>query len=253
MVSKRAVFIPDTHIGVEIDGEPSHDERALQLVIDIIKDIQPDYIYILGDFGEFHATTSHPKHPQIKQLLKDEVYEVIKWLKRVSEAAPDSERHFIEGNHSNRVARYIQSKCPDIFDMVNIDEILKLDELGFKYHRYGPNQLVRVANTSLYARHEPYGRSSEASVRKAACSLIHGHDHKLHRASFESADGREMTSVGAGCLINKSCKIYEYVKTRAQWQLGFVIVDIIDDDLWFPHLIDIKNYQCSFAGVLYGG
>lgn len=252
MKIERAFFIPDTHIGVEIDDETSHDKKAFKLVLDIIKEIQPDHLFILGDFGEFHATTSHPKHPQVRALLKDELFEVYQGLKQVSEAAPNAKKHFIEGNHSFRVARYIQTKCPELFDTIHLNELLKLDELGFEFHRYGPNQLVKVAHAeNLYARHEPYGSSPQASAKNAGVSLIHGHDHKLHRAPTTRADGVELVSIGAGCLVNKNCKIYEYVKNRANWQLGFVSIDILPDGTWFEHLVQIKDYKCSFDGSIW--
>lgn len=252
MLIKRAVFIPDTHVGVEIDEELSHDERAWQLVIDIIKEIKPDYIFHLGDLGEYHATTGHPKHPQIRALLKDEIYEVIKKLKQLREAAPNSEIELVEGNHTFRVARYIQSRAPDLFDTIRIEELLKLDELNIKFHRYGPNQLVKVPGvTDLYCRHEPYGASAQASAKNAMVNLIHGHTHRLNKEPITSADGRTFTSIGAGCLVNKNCKLYDYVKKRANWQLGFVVVDILEDGTWFDHQVEIKDYKCSFDGVIW--
>ena len=250
---KRAIIWPDTHIGCEVDGETPHDKRAIDLVLDICRDIQPEYLYLLGDFGEFESVSSHSRCPKTKSFLKDEVYEIHQVLRRINLAMPDTEKHYISGNHELRIARYIRDNCPDLFGCVAIPEILTLDEYGFKFHEYGTNQLVRIANSHLYARHEPYGRTAEASAKKALCSIINGHDHKIQEAQIVSATGENYRCISTGWLGNQNCKIFNYNKTRPQWAHGFSIVTILEDGTWFNQIVHIIDYQCVVGDTLYKG
>jgi hypothetical protein len=131
-----------------------------------------------------------------------------------------------------------------------VNDLLMLPERQIKYHAYGPNQLVQVMDTTLYARHEPYGRSPEASARKSMCSIINGHDHRIAHFKLSSAHGQVFHAISCGWLGNINHPIFNYVKTRAQWQSGFGIVTQVDD-LWFYQQVYIQDYKCIVDGVLY--
>ena len=242
----RAIIWPDTHIGID----DSHDAKAVELALWICREIKPDYIYFLGDLGDFYSVSSHCKDPNYKTILKDELYLVNKFLDRVRDENKECEIHFIEGNHENRASRYLAEKAPDLFGIVNVPDLLMLESRNMRYHAYNPNQLVQVMNTSLYARHEPYGRTPEASARKAMCSLINGHDHRIAHCKLASAHGQVFHAISCGWLGNIKHDIFNYVKTRAQWQLGFGIVTEVDG-LWFYHQVYIQDYKCIVDGVLY--
>ena len=60
-----ALLIPDTHRGW-------HDKRAYSLMIKVAKDLNPDGIYLLGDYADMYDINGHgPKDPRIAQTLQD--------------------------------------------------------------------------------------------------------------------------------------------------------------------------------------
>lgn len=246
---KRAVIIPDCHIGIDLDGSLSHDVKAIALLMDVITDLAPYYVYILGDFADFHSVSSHDKDPGITSIIKDEVYHVHEVLSKIHAI----EKHFICGNHEFRLERKIAKDCPGLFGMVNLQDILKLDQYGFTFHPYGPNQLVQVGSTNLYARHEPYSRSPEASGRKSLCNIISGHNHTINRSIVVSATGESYESISCGSLVNIGHPVFSYLKTKANWQTGFGVVTILPDNSWFYEQVQIKGGRCLFDGVLYFG
>jgi UDP-2,3-diacylglucosamine pyrophosphatase LpxH len=246
LIVKRAILWPDTHIGID----ESHDHRAVELALWICRELQPEYIYFLGDLADFYSVMSHTKDPNYRSILKDELYLVNKFLDRVRDENKNCELHFIEGNHEYRAARYLAEKAPDLIGIYTVNDLLMLESRNIYYHAYGPSQLVQVMDTNLYARHEPYGRSPEASARKAMCSLINGHDHRIAQIKISSAHGNVCHGISCGWLGNANHKIFSYVKTRAQWQLGFGIVTDIDG-IWFYQQVYIQDYKCIVDGVLY--
>lgn len=244
---KRAIVWPDTHIGIE----ESHDVQAVELALWICRDIQPDYIYFLGDLADFYAASSHAKDPGITSLLKDEIYLVVKFLERARHENPGTEIHFICGNHEYRLEKYIASNAPQLFGLIHIEQILMLEENKIHYHAYNPTQLVRVGDSDLFARHKPFSRSTDASARRALCSVINGHDHRIAQSKIVSADGRVFQSISCGWLGNSKHQIYNYVESSHQWQLGFGLVTMLDEGIYFYDQIEIKNGKCVVDGSLY--
>ena len=183
---KRALVIPDCHI-------PYEDKRAYQLMLDVASQtVHPDAIYILGDYSDFYSVNSHGKAPNINIKLKDEVYEVHQRLQELCDLFPKAKKVFIEGNHEYRLARYIQNKCPDLFDLLTIPDLFKLDEYGFDFIPYGPNQKTPILNSKLYARHEPISGGvhvAHGTVVKAGKSVIFGHTHRIQESQVVSIDG----------------------------------------------------------------
>jgi len=244
---RRAIVIPDCHI-------PFHDEEAYNLMLDVARDIEPDGIFILGDFADFFDINFHGKDPGIQTTLKDEVYEVHKKLKQICELFPRAEKHFCQGNHEYRLERYIDSKCPELFDLVKTEDVLKLDDYGFNYYPYGPNQLCRIFNSSLYARHEPLSgglHCAHGTVSKAMKSVIFGHTHRIQESQIVSLDGENFRGISSGWLGDKSSEVFDYVKNHHQWALGFSIVTVLGDGTWFNQLVHIIDYKCVSDGFVY--
>lgn len=249
---KRAILWPDTHIGVDANGNLSHDERAVNLVLDICQDIKPDHIYLLGDFADFYSVSQHQKDPGIQSLLKDEVYIVHKYLEKIQKINC-AELHYVAGNHEFRLDRYIAKNCPDLFETINIEEILGLDKYRAKWHDYGPKQLVQICNSKLYTRHEPLARNPELSARRATVNLVNGHDHTIKRAKITGLDNLCFEAISCGWLGNIKCQVFDYVQSPPNWQLGFGLATIFENGDYFFDQIEIKNYCALVDGTIYKG
>lgn len=252
MGPKRVLVIPDCHI-------PYEDKRAYQLMLDVCSEtVHPDAIYILGDYADMYSINGHGKSPGINLKLKDEIYEVHQRLQELCDLFPDAKKVFIEGNHEFRLARYIQKNCPDLFDLVTIPDILKLDEYGFEFIPYGPNQQAQILNSRLYARHEPISGGlhvAHGTVTKAMKSIIFGHTHRIQESQIVSIDGENYRGISSGWLGDKDHEdeVFHYVKNHHQWALGFSIVTVLDDGTWFNQLVHIIDYKCVVDGYIHEG
>lgn len=245
---KKALVIPDCHI-------PYEDKRAYDLMLTVAKDIDPDEIVILGDYADFYAVNSHGKDAELGgALLMDEVYEVIQRLKEIKTIFPRAKKVYIEGNHEYRLARYINSRCPDLYGVVDIQSILELDLLGYEFVPYGPNQKYQVLGSKLIARHEPLAGGkhvAQNTVEKAMHSVIFGHTHRIQEAQIVTIHGENYRGISSGWLGDTSHKVMQYVRGHHQWAHGFSVVHVLDDGTWFNSLIHIVNYKCYYNGYVY--
>lgn len=188
----------------------------------------PKHIYFLGDYADFYSVSSHQKDPRIFQMLNDEVADVLMGLDQIDKMFPDSKVTFIEGNHEFRLERYVVNQAPALFGVTDVYHILDFDKRPhWKFVAYGPNQYVQVANSKLYARHEPLAPTAKGTAAKALCSLVYGHIHRIEESHIVGLDGTNHVSFSVGWLGNKKKdKVFDYVKNHHQWQMGFGLVHV---------------------------
>ena len=151
-------FIPDTHA-------PYHNVRAYSCAMQILSYVGINELFIKGDFADFYDVNQHgAKDPRIVHTLTNEVEEVNILLDEIDEAFKGIKKRYVEGNHEDRLRRFIQNKCPELFGLVDCQELFKINKRpNWSWHRYWPDQKVQVLNTQLFVRHTPLANSASAS------------------------------------------------------------------------------------------
>lgn len=247
---KCAGIIPDTH-------RPFHDKRAYALMLQVFKELAPDEIVILGDYADIYNLTGHGKDASVVTSLVNEIEDVNAGLDELDSLFPKSKKVYLQGNHEYRFERYINTKCPELFGVTQFDFLLNISKRSnWKYVHYGPNQRYKVLNSYLTARHEPLASSAKATASKALCSLVYGHIHRIEESHLVGLDGTNHVCFSVGWLGDKSLdKIFGYVKTHHQWQLGFGLVYVDDKSGYFYHqkIHILDNYTCVVNGKLFKG
>lgn len=222
----------------------------------VAQDQQIKNVCILGDFADFYSISSHGRDADMEGRLSNEVAAARSRLDELEEICSGS-RIYIQGNHEWRLERYINSEAPELFGLIDTHSLLELGD-KWKYVPYGPNQLVQIGKSKMWARHEPLTGGvlpAYGSVVKAGCSLIYGHDHKSQEAQVVMANGDTHLGASVGWLGNKKHKAFDYVKGHHQWSLGFGILttDIDNQGTFFLNRAIIINYMCIVNGVVYEG
>jgi len=247
MKVRRALVIPDCHI-------PYEDKKAYGLMLEVAKDARPDEIVILGDYADFYAVNFHGKNPDKNYLLLDEIDAVTARLRELRQLFPDARIVFLEGNHEYRLARYIAANCRELFGILSVPQLLNLAAYGIDFVPYGPNQKHYVLGSKLIARHEPLGggvHCAYQSVVKAQHSVIFGHTHRIQEHQIVSIAGENYRGISAGWLGDKDAEVMGYVKNHHQWALGFCLVTVLPDGLWFNQLIHIIEGKALVDGHLW--
>lgn len=135
-------------LGLAADQHCPHQDPNLESCwLSWCSDNQPDKIYLLGDIA--NLSKPHAKHRQnLHAMHNDEpeecFHEAVAWIRRTIEAAPNSELHFIAGNHDLRCQIAVMERMPEWYNTRRPGEEyphwdlmywLALDKLGVTYHR----------------------------------------------------------------------------------------------------------------------
>lgn len=224
-------------------------------MLEVASYISPDEIIILGDYADFYFASGHgPKHPKLLNTTVDEVESVNQGLDELDKLFPRSKKKFIEGNHEFRLTRFCQNKCPELFGYVDSQHLFKIQERGWNWISYGPNQRTQVLGSKLYARHEPFGSSAKATAARALCSVVYGHIHRIEESHIVGLDGTNHVAFSVGWLGDKrKDEIFGYVKGHQQWQLGFGLVYVDQSTgMFFHNKIHIIDKSGKFHCVVNG-
>jgi UDP-2,3-diacylglucosamine pyrophosphatase LpxH len=245
---KLALLIPDTH-------KPYEDKKAYNLMMSIASQMDVDEVIILGDYADFYSVSSHAKDPSVFNMLTKEVESVLDGLDEIDKTFKNAKKIFIEGNHEYRLERYLCDKAPALFGVTSTEHLLKLNQRpGWRFVPYSPHQSHKVLGSHLTARHESLGTSAKATSQKALCSLVYGHIHRIEESHMVGLDGTNHVAFSVGWLGDKrKDKIFSYVKTHWQWQLGFGLVWVDPQTRYFYHqkIHILDNYTCVVNGKKY--
>jgi len=216
--SKHAVIIPDLHV-------PYHDEKAVSLVEQYIKNTKPDALYQIGDFYDFYSISRFDKDPKRIDSLQDELDVGYSIWKRFRDAGkPEMEMHYTEGNHEFRLRKYLW-RHPGINSLrsLKLENATNIKDLGIKFYK---NHQECYINKVLIATHgakddgcklsQYSGYSAKNTLEKNAINGVSGHSHRLSSHFSRKMGGQlEWHEMGCLCTLNP-----DYVK-KPNWQQGF--------------------------------
>src|SRR6185437_14840602 len=122
MAVQRLFFLGDIHA-------PYEDKRSLGLALDVLEDFEPDVVVCVGDLVDCYSVSSFSKDPRRTIDLKKEMDRAGAILDKIQ--AP--RKIFIEGNHEDRLRRYLTEKAPELVPFDNdIPGLLKSRERGWE-------------------------------------------------------------------------------------------------------------------------
>lgn len=240
----KVLFIPDTH-------RPYHDKKAWKLLLKTMKKFKPDTIAIMGDFADFFSVSTHSKDPNRALKLDQEVLDVQKGLKELNELGA-KKQIFVSGNHEDRLERYLQKSAPELFNLINIPQLLNLKELGWEYVPYKSDYKLG----KLYLTHD-VGSAGRTAVFKCMDSYQHsnitGHTHRMAYIVEANAAGETKLSAQFGWLGDTEEADYMHrMKARKDWTLGFGIgYHNKSSGVVYVQPVPIINYTCVVEGNLF--
>lgn len=245
----RELNISDIHI-------PYHDPFAWQLFLEIVKQVKPTKINVLGDALDFYQLSTFDKDP--KQLENGRLQEDFDtWYRMAVEmrrAAPDyreTDFTFVPGNHEDRLRRYL-NRNPELYGLraLELPSLMRLDDLGFVFHEVEveivPNLLVGK-HGDVVRKDSAFSAKGELEKEKYAISTITGHTHRLgtHYARTRNRVVKAHEN-GCLCLLNP-----EYVK-NPNWQQGLTMTTHYGGELFHVEDIPFLNTGEHIKAVVLG-
>jgi hypothetical protein len=189
-------------------------------VLEVGEFLQPHHLVVNGDLADFYSVSSHSKDPTRVQHLEDELDEVNAALDQL-DALGATNKLFVEGNHENRLTRYLQDNAPALFKSIQIPQLFKLKARGWEHTAYKDDtQIGKVTFT------HDVGVSGRNATFKALDtyhhSVVTGHSHRLQYIVEGDATGDMKLSAQFGWLGDASKVDYMHrVNVRKNWALGF--------------------------------
>jgi len=239
---KKVLVIPDVHI-------PYHDSKALDLVLKAGKAFKPDAIVILGDFIDNYSISRYDKDPRRDRFLKWEVDEANKILDKIDKMFPRADKIFMEGNHEERLNKFITTKAPELFGLVDTQALLGLKDRGYKYFPYGKHHKLG----KLVVIHGTFSRKNiaRAMLDKYEHSVCFGHVHTIEEALKVNEMGEAHVAFTPGWLGDKTKA--DYIKDFSNWSLGFATVIVKPSGIFFHNIHRIVNYKCRLNDKIISG
>lgn len=191
----RGLILADAHI-------PYHDVNALTLAIEWAhKNAYCDFVLFMGDMQDHYALSKFQKNPKARKF-KEEILDMNIFLDAIQKEFTSAQIIYQEGNHENRLKKYLMLKAPEIFDM---EEFLWSERLEFKKRGIiHVNYDVPMQAGKLNILHELRGSSSTVNPARGAylksleCIII-AHHHRTSQHAETSFSRRLDTAWSIGC------------------------------------------------------
>lgn len=254
MATKTTLILPDIQF-------PYHDQLALDKLIKVAKDIQPDAILQIGDGIDFPTVSRWAKGTALEYAptLQKHIDGFKGLLAEFREAAPKAKITWLEGNHDLRLKEFVRSYAPALGGLraLEVENLFELGKLDVKYVK-GP---LRVGtNTYAVHGHESGGYSASPTawdlkfIKRYGSdkSFVFGHTHQpflLTRAFGYEGKVSPRFTMNAGSIMDPVSA--SYVKDGAvNWVMSFALLRD-DGKRVYPELITMVDRGFWFNGTKY--
>jgi UDP-2,3-diacylglucosamine pyrophosphatase LpxH len=229
----RVALLSDVHI-------PYQDQKALTAALNFIYEWRPTHLILNGDIADFFSVSAWEKDPRQRNFPKEREL-VVQFLRSLRAAFKEQTILFKDGNHEDRLARYMRLKAPELLGIseLELEGILKLDEL--KMTRIKDNRPIRLGDhlNVMHGHEFSFAISSPVNpargfYMKAKANVIAGH---LHRTSEHNEKNLNEIVIGAwstGCL----CNVHPDYARINNWNHGFATVEVEKDSGFY-----VKNHK----------
>jgi len=261
---EEAIIIPDIQIGFykkdneSNELEPIHDEKAISVALQLIEDVNPNQVVMVGDNLDFAEFGKFLTAAPFKQLVQAAVDRATMLCAQIRSAAPNAKISWIAGNHEARMARYIQTNAEAAFGItrgklssqlrekwpvLSVPYLCRMDEYDINYISGYPESYVAL-NENLMVIHGHKVTSNGSTTTKylndAHVSVIYGHIHRTeyaYRTRLSKNGPRTVMAASPGCL----CRIDGAVPSTKSGA----------DEFGRPMLMGAENWQQGLAVVQY--
>lgn len=250
-----AVSVADQQIDYRLhrDGTitPTHDPRAMDVALQITKDIQPDLIVSGGDeidlsrLSRFKPDSVHFMSPQNLRMGVLGTHSYFAQMRRDNQNA---DIKMLSSNHAERWINFFMNVAPEITEvrpaddpeglpLVSLERALGLKALEVDYIA-GYDAAVLPINDRLVTIHGNKSVNNGSTAHKYLDefldqSVLFNHTHRIERA-MKSHKGRIIQAMSSGCLAsvmgsvssfhNAVDTMGEVVPQQENWQNGMSVI-----------------------------
>ena len=254
MITKTLVF-SDVHI-------PFHNPIYIDMILEIVKTIEPDRIIINGDLGDFYSISRYDKSPEVVTTYDNELEQIKDFLQRLKASSSNTVIVYLLGNHEKRIEDFIIKTLGPMANRLSYELELDLDNLVDEWHEY--KYKYRVEKTNLTVTHSPPSYSVNAARASIMARTGQSYCYACtHRPDFAyqrrvTNDVVEIDTVyingflGDKELTRQHYKVFDYEKLNRSCP-SMMMITVIDEIDFSVELALIKNNIITIDGKTFRG
>lgn len=190
MKSQSRIVLSDLHV-------PFYDRKLLGVWMERLEEGPSphrnwDGVDIIGDFIDCYTLSRFDTNPVRKDTFQQEVDDGFGILTDIRKLAPNADIRYSEGNHEDRLRKMLWGKSKPLAHLRNltISNLLRLDELGIKYHTtQNPYKIGDLWYTHGDILRKHAGQSARAKSESIYGSVMVGHCHRMGWSPYTTWNG----------------------------------------------------------------
>lgn len=232
-----APYLADTagNWGVLSDAHiPFHDLPTIRGWIDDCKRSGVVGLLLNGDILDCYQVSDHVRDPSAPRM-KDEIEKGRQFIEYLRATFPRARICWRTGNHEDRLARYLATRAPEIFDLpdVHLRALLHVDQHGVEWVQ--DKRVVMLGKLPVLHGHEYAGGGGVMPARwlflRTGESAMTGHFHQPTFYSFRTVRDKEVGMWSLGC----ACHLAPAYRPLNQWGHGWAITEVASDGGFYVH------------------
>jgi hypothetical protein len=251
----------DTTVNVSDLHAPMHDEKAMDISIQVMKDLYPSTVVINGDALDLtDFSDKFLASLECRNQTQKGINAVAKYIGQIRQVCPEAKIVFMEGNHSNRMRKVILKNVAgaiglkradnlDGYEALSVPNLLCLDTLDVEWQPYPEGEYW--VNENLRFHHgEKLNLNNIANESFVNQVMGHNHKHLMVSRTKHIYNGRKqiwVASFGCMCMMDGSVPS---VSSHSDWQSGFGVVYHTGTTCQ-PIPIYIEDGKALFEGKVY--
>lgn len=225
----------DSHI-------PYHDKRTIQAWVDDCERMGARSLLLNGDILDFYQLSDYLRDPS-KPRMRDEILKGRQFLEYLRSKFPRARIVYKEGNHDERLKRYLATRAPDLLDLEDfrLERLLRASEHGVEWVE--DKQVVMVGKLPVIHGHEYRGGGGVMPARwlylRTGESAMMGHLHQPTVYTFRTLTGKDVGMWSVGC----ACHLSPLYAPLNQWSHGWAVVEVGSDSYQVHNRRMLRNGQ----------
>ncbi len=233
----KVMIVGDLH-------RPFQDKRTLAAVENFWNEFKPDLEIFNGDLSDWYGLSSWDQNPSRRFKLQDELDDSAAWLEERAKANPSAERILIDGNHEDRLRRFLWRHGPELSSLraLKLESLLRLDKLDIKSLTYNSvyNLLgfrIEHGFKTTVSKAYPTNVSRFMAIATGSSGLC---NHTHHASVYRWTDATGSHSyIENGCLCSMNLEYAPF----PNWQWSFTYGVVHNNKI---HLMPTVIYKDGF-------
>ena len=207
---------------------PYHDPTAVRTALRALYRYEIDMLILNGDIVDFYSISFWERRASERNLqLEREL--ILRAFDAIRKAFPDAKIIYKEGNHEERLQRYLNRKAPELAEVeeLKVENFLKLKDFGIEYVR--DKRRIQAGELQIIHGHEYRSYASVniaiSYLRKAFGNIMLGHFHKKQEDTKKTINDELVGAWIVGCL----CDLKPDYAPQNEWTHGFAFIELQDN------------------------